>query len=141
VCAALIVAPAARAATDFARDIQPLFEKHCYECHGPKKQRNGFRLDRRSRAMAGVVRRNIVPGSSASSRLYRRILDASMGTQMPPDDALSDQQIETVRHWIDEGAPWPDQLANEVDAPPADAAALALIDRIRAAGKDGTARR
>ena len=44
------------AEVNFAREIQPLFEKHCYECHGPKQQKNGFRLDRRSRAMAGVVR-------------------------------------------------------------------------------------
>jgi hypothetical protein len=37
-CAAFFVTPPASAAVDFARDIQPLFEKHCYECHGPKKQ-------------------------------------------------------------------------------------------------------
>jgi ankyrin repeat protein len=139
-CAAVLLTRPAAAAVDFARDIQPLFEKHCYECHGPKKQRNGFRLDRRSRAMAGVIRHNIIPYSSVSSRLYRRVLDSSFGPQMPPEEVLTDQQIDTIRQWIDEGAYWPDELANEVDAPPADPAALALIADIRAARMDAAAR-
>jgi ankyrin repeat protein len=140
-CAALFVtahAPAS-AAVDFARDIQPLFEKHCYECHGPKKQQNGFRVDRRSRAMAGVLRPAIIPGDSAASRLYRRIFDGTAGQQMPPEEVLSDQEIETVRSWIDEGAHWPDHLANEFDAPPPDPAALRLIKRLRVVRTDGQA--
>src|SRR5689334_6942347 len=124
---AALLPQAATAATDYARDIQPLFEKHCYECHGPKKHKNGFRLDRRSRAFAGVIRPNIIPGNGSTSRVYRRILDGSAGTQMPPEEALTDEQVEMVRQWIDEGAHWPDELANEVEPPPPDAAALALI--------------
>ena len=129
---AILFSQSSVANVDFARDIQPLFEKHCYECHGPKQQKNGFRLDRRSRAMAGVVRANIIPGMSASSRVYRRVLDSESGPQMPLEDTLTDQEIETIRQWIDEGAHWPDELANEIDAPPPDASALALIGHIRA---------
>jgi ankyrin repeat protein len=127
----LLFSTTAPAAVDYARDIQPLFEKHCYECHGPKKQKNGFRLDRRSRAFMGMTRHNIIPGSSNTSRVYRRVLDGQSGTQMPPEEVLSPEQIETIRQWIDEGAHWPDELANEVDAAPADPAALALIESIR----------
>jgi len=112
-CLVMIVPLSAGAEVDFARDVQPLFEKHCYECHGAKQQKNGFRLDRRSRAMAGVVRPNIIPGMSSSSRVYRRVLDSDFGPQMPLEDTLSDQEIETIRRWIDEGAHWPDELANE----------------------------
>jgi hypothetical protein len=32
-------------AVDFARDVRPIFEKHCYECHGAEKQKNDYRLD------------------------------------------------------------------------------------------------
>ena len=35
----------AAAATDFVRDIQPILEAHCYECHGTKKARGQLRLD------------------------------------------------------------------------------------------------
>jgi ankyrin repeat protein len=128
---AVLLSGTAPAAVDYARDIQPLFERHCYECHGPKKQKNGFRLDRKSRAFRGMMRHNIIPGSSSTSRVYRRVVDGQSGLQMPPEDALSTEQIELIRQWIDEGAHWPDELANEVDAPPADPRALALIALIR----------
>ena len=35
----------AKAAPDFVRDILPLFKDHCWSCHGPTKQKGGFRLD------------------------------------------------------------------------------------------------
>src|SRR5437868_10531261 len=38
---------------DFSRDIRPIFEKRCYECHGAQKQKNGLRLDRKSMALRG----------------------------------------------------------------------------------------
>ena len=38
---------------DFVRDIQPIFEVHCFACHGPEKQKSGFRLDVKSRALQG----------------------------------------------------------------------------------------
>jgi ankyrin repeat protein len=116
---------------DFARDVQPIFKKHCYECHGPQKQRNGYRLDRRSSAFGGLVRHNISPGNSESSRLYRRVLDSQFGPQMPIEDSLTDDEIATLKHWIDAGAHWPDELANEADLPPPDARAVALSALLR----------
>ena len=130
---ALLLGTAPATAVDYQHDIQPLFERHCYECHGPKKQTNNFRLDRRSRALSGSVRPNIIPGSSESSRVYRRVLNAQFGQQMPLEESLSAEEAETIRQWIDAGAQWPDELANEVDAPPPDPAALALIEHIRGA--------
>ncbi len=32
-------------AVDFVHEVRPIFEKHCYECHGPEKQKNDYRLD------------------------------------------------------------------------------------------------
>jgi ankyrin repeat protein len=123
--------PAAPSSIDFARDIQPILRTHCYECHGPTKQMNGFRLDRRSRALAGITRPNIIPGSSESSRLFRRVLSAEFGTQMPPDDALTADEVGVLKRWIDEGAAWPDALANEAPLPPEDPAATRLANVIR----------
>ncbi len=126
---------------DFARDVQPIFKKHCYECHGPTRQRNGYRLDRRSVAFAGLVRHNIIPGSSESSRVYRRVLDSRFGPQMPPEDVLAPEEVETLRRWIDAGAPWPDELANEVDLPPPRADAVRLAALIRRSAVDSSSRR
>ena len=115
---------------DFERDVQPLLKERCYECHGPTKQMNGYRLDRRGRALAGVVRPNIIPGSSDSSRLYRRVLGPEFGTQMPPDEPLSHEEITVLKRWIDEGAEWPDALANEAPLPPQDPAATRVANLI-----------
>jgi ankyrin repeat protein len=123
---------ASPAPVDFARDIQPLLELHCYECHGPDKQKNGYRLDRRSSAFSGLVRHNIVPGSSRTSRVYTRVLNGQTGMRMPPNDELSNGEIELLRRWIDEGAVWPDALANESPPPPLDPDAVALVARLRA---------
>jgi ankyrin repeat protein len=133
IAALLLVSPLPAAAVDYQHDVQPIFETHCYECHGPKKQTNNFRLDRRSRALGGSVRPNIIPGSSESSRVYRRVVNGQFGPQMPPEESLSAEETETIRQWIDAGAHWPDALANEVDAPPPDPAALTLIGHIRGA--------
>jgi mono/diheme cytochrome c family protein len=102
----------APAAVDFQRDIKPIFAKHCYSCHGPDKQKSGLRLDLKKAARAGgdggVV---ILPGKSAESRLYRVISGSDPdGTVMPPKgDRLTPAQVDFIKRWIDEGAPWPDE--------------------------------
>ena len=75
--------------------------------------------------MRGGTRSVIVPGSSASSRLYLRLSGNQFGKQMPPTGALNPEQVVVFKNWIDQGAEWPDALANDVDPPPADAKAHA----------------
>ena len=122
--------PRAQARVDFGRDVQPLLKERCYECHGPTKQMNGYRLDKRGRALAGITRPNIIPGSSDSSRLYRRVLSAEFGTQMPPDNPLTSDELSVLKKWIDEGAAWPDAFANETPLPPEDPAATRVTELI-----------
>jgi ankyrin repeat protein len=117
---------------DFGRDVLPLLRQNCMTCHGPNVQMNNFRLDRRSTAMRGGTRSVIVPGSSASSRLYLRLVGKEFGNQMPPTGALKPEQAAVIKAWIDQGAEWPDALANEVDLPPADGKALRMIAALRA---------
>ena len=123
----------AQSRIDFARDVQPLLKERCYECHGPTKQMNGYRLDKKSRAVAGVVRPNIIAGSSESSRVYRRVLSAEFGPKMPMEDDLTPEEISVLKRWIDEGAEWPDALANETPLPPEDPAATRVAELIRSA--------
>ena len=52
---------------------------------------------------------------------------------MPPTGALRPEQIATIKAWIDQGAEWPDALANEADLPPLDPRAIAMVDALRAA--------
>src|SRR3954471_6628206 len=94
------------AKVDFARDVQPILRQQCYGCHGPAKQTNGFRLDRRSDAMRGSTNNVglIRPGNSGASLMLGRISGADFGPQMPPTGALRPEQIATIKAWIDQGA-------------------------------------
>lgn len=97
-------------AVDFVREVRPIFERHCYECHGAQKQKNDYRLDIRSVALTGGGGHapNIVAGKSAASPLFRFVKGLEKDLQMPPKSRLSDAEIETLRRWIDEGAVWPE---------------------------------
>jgi mono/diheme cytochrome c family protein len=125
---------------DFGRDVQPLFRDHCYSCHGPDQQMNGFRLDRRADALRGGGQTNIGPGNADGSRMYHRLIGTKFGAQMPPTGPLSSDQIATIKAWIDQGAEWPDQFAGEPPTFPVDPEAARLIEFIRAGDRDSADR-
>jgi len=88
-----------------------------------------MRLDRKS---VVIGRRGVVPGSSDNSFLFHRISGNEFGLQMPPTGPLRAEQIQTIKTWIDQGADWPDSLSNEVDLPPLNAKAVAMVEALRA---------
>ena len=138
VAAAMLVAVSASAdaqttTVDFRRDVQPIFREHCYGCHGPDLQMNGFRLDRRGDAMRGGQQTNIGPGNADGSRLYQRVAGAKLGARMPPAGPLPDEQVSVIKQWIDQGAAWPDEVSGETPVPAADPVAVRLFEAIRAA--------
>jgi mono/diheme cytochrome c family protein len=45
--------PPANPAEFFERSVRPMLATHCFECHGPQKQRGGLRLDSRTALLAG----------------------------------------------------------------------------------------
>ena len=94
---------------DFARDIQPILQASCYECHGPQKTKAHLRLDSR----AGITKGGesgaiVVTGNSEQSLIVRRVLGLDGDDRMPKDgDPLPPAQIALMRAWIDQGAKWP----------------------------------
>jgi ankyrin repeat protein len=117
---------------DFATEVLPILRQNCLTCHGENEQKNGLRLDRRKDAMRGGTIAVIGPGNADGSRLYQKLVGSHFGSQMPPTGALPASQIATIKAWIDQGAEWPDAVSGEVPPPPADPAASALMDAIRA---------
>lgn len=119
------------ATIDFARDVQPIFQAHCIDCHGAKQQKNGFRLDRRKDALRGGTGTQIGKGNGQASRLYLRLIGSQYGQQMPPDGPLSKEQISIIKAWIDQGAPWPDDRAGDAPATRVDPRATRLMEALR----------
>jgi hypothetical protein len=100
-------------AVDYARDVRPILESRCYECHGTKKTRGRLRLDVKSAALkGGMTGPAVIPGNADDSLMIRRVLGLDGEDRMPLDkDALPADQIATLRQWIAKGAPWPDDPA------------------------------
>lgn len=125
---------------DFQRDVLPVFREHCLSCHGPSQQMNGFRLDRRGAALGGGTFPVLIPGSSATSRLYLKLIGTQFGLQMPPTGPLPQEAVNTIRRWIDEGAEWPDEVAGDVPPTPADQDATRFMEALRRGDSAGARR-
>ena len=94
--------------------MQPIFEKHCVDCHGPKKQKSEFRLDDREVALHGGESHapNILPGKPSESSLLKFVTTADHDTRMPPKgERLTAAQVDTLKRWIGEGAVWPESAS------------------------------
>ena len=60
---------------DFVRDVRPILERSCFVCHGPEKQKSGYRLDIRDNALRGgdTGKAAIIPHNAKSSPLIRYV--------------------------------------------------------------------
>lgn len=99
------------APVDFVREVRPIFEKHCADCHGEKKQKGGLRLDVKEAALKGGDNQgpNIIPAKAKESSLIHFITSNNEDEMMPPKgERLSAAQIATLTAWINEGAVWSD---------------------------------
>lgn len=112
--AALAAAGAAQAAepgaVDYEAAVRPILAERCYTCHSAEAQKGGLRLDHKPLALqggdSGAV---LIPGQASASALFERITSDDPAKRMPPKGApLAPEQIETLRAWIDAGAPWPE---------------------------------
>jgi len=105
---------------DFVREVRPLLEEHCLRCHGPEKQKSGYRVDVKSIALTGGESHapNIVPGDTARSPLLTFIAGSDPDLRMPPKgDLLSPAQQQILSRWIAEGAHWPEEASAKIAAP------------------------
>jgi hypothetical protein len=98
--------------------------------NGPSHQSGGLRIDQR-RSVRKVVKR-VRPGSSATSRLYLRLIGSDYGPQMPKSQPLRADQIALIKDWIDQGADWPDEVAGDDPTPhPPDPITTRIVDALR----------
>jgi len=99
-----------RPAPDFARDIYPIFRRHCFECHGAKKREADLRLDQRRAALDHPAA--IVPGDTANSEVFRRTTLRPGDEEIMPavGKPLSKSETELLRRWIDAGAVWSENV-------------------------------
>jgi hypothetical protein len=132
VLASSLAASSARAKdapVSFTKDVQPILKESCLKCHGldpakPKKKAAAkLRLDDKDAALKGGEHgKAIIPGDAKGSLLYK-LLSGPVASPDPDDEdqdidpmpkakkgekwkPLPDDQIETIKKWIDQGAKW-----------------------------------
>lgn len=100
-------------AVDFGRQILPILSDNCFACHGPddKQRKAGLRLDREEDAFKPAKSGDlaIVPGKVSESTLIARITATNPDDVMPPPETgkkLTPVQIDLLKRWIEQGAPW-----------------------------------
>ncbi len=97
---------------NFMKDVLPVLESRCLECHNPDKVK-GDLLMHTADAMrkGGDSGPGIVPGKPGESEILKRVqLPAEDDDIMPPPKSgkpLTAQQIAALSQWIAEGAKWP----------------------------------
>lgn len=106
-----------RAEVDFSSQVRPILSDNCFACHGPdESQRKArLRLDTKDGALGDRGGYPvIVPGKPTESELIQRITTADEDDVMPPPSygkSLTAAQVETLRQWVAEGAPWQEHWA------------------------------
>ncbi len=101
-------------AVDFNRDVRPILNKNCVQCHGGVRQQGELSLLFREDAMkpAKSGKRAIVPGDPGASEMIARITNGDPHDRMPKGrDPLSSEDIATLTRWIAKGAAWEDHWA------------------------------
>lgn len=115
------VLAAAETKVDFAKDIQPILQQICIQCHGPEKQKGKMRLDSREAALkGGKAGPALVVSDAAKSEMVRRIILPKTDDDFMPSEGepLSKAQVDLIKEWINQGAVWPETaLAKESTKP------------------------
>lgn len=84
----------------FSNDVWPIFQANCSGCHGAS---GGLNLASYDTLMAGGRRGAvIVPGDAESSRLVQYV---ESGRMPPSGNRLSNEEIQTIKDWVNAGAP------------------------------------
>ncbi|MDP6607433.1 MAG: DUF1553 domain-containing protein [Dehalococcoidia bacterium] len=103
---------ASPAPVDFQREIRPILSDNCFQCHGPnaESRRADLRLDTEDGAFSlrpsGPA---VAAGNPTESLVYQRITHENVRRRMPPaasNKTLTDEEIQLLGRWIEEGAAW-----------------------------------
>ncbi|MGI9470538.1 MAG: DUF1549 domain-containing protein, partial [Rubripirellula sp.] len=93
----------------FTETIQPIFEDHCYECHGFNSRKANLSIASRDGLLAGGDSGPaIMPGKTQESLLMTAVGYSDNELQMPPSGKIADEKIAALNKWIAMGAPWPE---------------------------------
>ncbi|WP_421865611.1 c-type cytochrome domain-containing protein [Motiliproteus sp.] len=110
-CAAALTVSVGAIADDkpvtYQDQIKPIFDQHCVECHEGWFPKGGLRMDSLENLREGGKNGpSYFAGKPDKGRLINMIKQVpGRFSQMPPGEkALSEEQFQLIRRWIEQGA-------------------------------------
>ena len=93
----------------FEKTIRPIFVRHCHGCHAAETKPAGdLRVDDLNGLLTGGKSGPaIIPGKADKSLLIRRVSKGAKARMPAEGDLLTEEEIEALSKWINEGAAWP----------------------------------
>jgi len=108
----VLLSPLCAEALDYERDIMPIFEKKCADCHSRAsgESKGGLILDDPQHLLGRLEKNSlVVPGDWDASYLFITLYrPADDEEAMPPKgkgERLTPEEVTLVQKWITEGAP------------------------------------
>ena len=93
----------AGAQQNLAQQAHAIFQQHCFGCHGEDGSFKEVLTIQHAELIAKEV---VIPGNPHNSKLYLRLIEEDDNRRMPQNQPrLSDAAIDTIRSWIEAGAP------------------------------------
>jgi hypothetical protein len=111
---------------DFNTQVKPIINRRCITCHGGVRAKGGFSLLFREDAFAKTEsgKPAIIAGDPDHSEMIRRLTLKDPEERMPyKHEALTSDEIDILKRWVREGAPWGQHWAYVPVAAPADPSA------------------
>ncbi len=122
---------AASQSVTFARDIEPIFAKSCWNCHSADAQLADLDLSTREAALRGGEHgAALVPGNAEQSRLYRMVAGLEPITMPMDGSQLTPAEIAAIKSWIESGAEWGAPSAAATAKPAGASSALAALENM-----------
>lgn len=109
----VLLPDAATQIVDYERDVLPILEGSCLDCHSSATPSGAYAMDSRAAILGGGISGPpvVIPGDSANSLLIHHVADLIEDVEMPPlarrdsYDPLDDEQVALLRAWIDQDLP------------------------------------
>ena len=105
----------AQAQENLAQQAYAIFEQSCLKCHGPHGSFTEQLIIQSSQALIDTGK--VIPRNPDASIFYRRLIETAVEKRMPlGEPPLAPAAIETIRQWIQAGAPdWNAFLISDTD--------------------------
>ena len=105
----------ADAQENLAQEVSAIFEQSCLMCHGPHGSFTEQLVIQNSQEL--IRTEKIIPGNPDGSVFYQRLIETAVEKRMPlGQPPLPPVAIQTIRHWIQAGAPdWNTSTRPDID--------------------------